>query len=196
MPCTATRVAALAVLLALAAILRADDASKDRKSVKVGEPAPALNLHYADGNFVPAESRKGKYLLLTFWTVDSLKSTKGAALFDRLKKIRRDIAGRKDFALIGVCVDALDDDAKLDAWSHFLLGQGTVDYGDGRRRFIDDSRWWGCTEVLLDEPTSRRYGVDHYPESFLIGPDGKLLVADIPDKEVRETVAKALKAAR
>ena len=114
----------------------------------------------------------------------------------RLKKVRRDIAGRKDFALISVCVDATDDDAKLDAWSQFLLDQGMVDYGDGRRRFIDDSRWWGCTELLLDEPTSRRYGVDRYPEVFLIGPDGKLLAADIPDKEVRETVAKALKAAR
>jgi cytochrome oxidase Cu insertion factor (SCO1/SenC/PrrC family) len=188
-------VIALVLFLALAAALRADDAPKARKAVKVGHPAPPLYLYYADGNLVPAKSMEGKFLLLTFWTVDSLKTTKGAALFDQLKKVRRDVAGRNDFVLVSVCVDAPDDEAKTDAWSQFLLGQGKVEYGDGRRRFIDDSKWWGCTEIQIDELASRYYGVDHYPESFLIGADGKLAAADVPDKEVRETAARALKAA-
>jgi hypothetical protein len=138
----------------------------------------------------------GKGLLLTFWSVASLKSAEGAALFDQMRKIRRDIAGRDGFILISICVDAMDDDKKMEAWSRFLLSQGTVDYGDGRRRFIDDSRWWGCTEVALDQPTSRRYRVNRYPESFLIGADGKLAAVSIPAEELREAVTKALKVAR
>jgi hypothetical protein len=117
-------------------------------------------------------------------------------LFDQMKKVRRDIAGRDDFILISVCVDTPDDDKKVEAWSQFLLSQGTVDYGDGRRRFIDDSRWWGCTEVGLDEPTSDQYRVNRYPESFLIGADGKLAAVRIPHKNLREAVANALKVAR
>jgi hypothetical protein len=92
--------------------------------------------------------------------------------------------------------EATSEPNTIDVWSQFPVRQGHVDYGDGRRRFIDDSKWWGCTEIQLDELASRCYGVDHYPESFLIGPDGKLLAADIPDKELQETVAKAHKAAR
>jgi RNA polymerase sigma factor (sigma-70 family) len=164
--------------------------------LKVGEAAPGLYLHYADGNIVPQKSMDGKCLLVTFWSVASLKSAEGASLFEQMKKVRRDIADRDDFILISVCVDAIDDDKKMEAWSQFLLSPGTVDYGDGRRRFIDDSRWWGCTEVGLDEPTSRRYGVDRYPESFLIGADGKLAAVSIPHKNLREAVAKSLKLAR
>jgi hypothetical protein len=186
--------AGLAVALCLPAALRADDAGAG-KGTKVGEPAPRIYLYYADGNFVPQKSMDGKSLLLTFWTVQSLKSKDGAALFEQMKRVRLGVAGRDDFVLISVWVDALEDD-KMDDWSKFLLDQGTVDYGDGRRRFIDDSRWWGCMEVQLDDLTSKRFGVGHYPEAFLIGPDGKLLAADVPGKEVVDVVARALMAGK
>jgi hypothetical protein len=185
-----------ALLLALPATLHAGNSPKNGQGLKVGEAAPGLYLHYADGNIVPQNSMDGKGLLLTFWSVASLKSAEGAALFDQMRKIRRDIAGRDDFILISVSVDAMDDDKEMEAWSRFLLSQGTVDYGDGRRRFIDDSRWWGCTEVALDQPTSRRYRVNRYPESFLMGADGKLAAVSIPAEELREAVTKALKVAR
>lgn len=72
---SATPTAISSAVLLLAAALLADAA----KRAEVGKPAPALILWCADGNHVPQESMDGKHLLVTFWSVASLKSTEGAA---------------------------------------------------------------------------------------------------------------------
>ena len=68
-----------------------------------------------------------------------------------------------------------------------------MDYGDGKRRFIDDSRWWQCMDIGGSAlPSTPRYGVSRRPEAFLIGPDGRFIAGRIPAKELRREVAKAI----
>jgi hypothetical protein len=68
-----------------------------------------------------------------------------------------------------------------------------VDYGDGKRRFIDDSRWWNAAELLASfVPTSPRFGVARYPDAFLIGPDGRFLAVRISNNGLRDEVSKAI----
>jgi hypothetical protein len=50
-------------------------------------------------------------------------------------------------------------------WSEFIIGQGKVDYGDGKRRFIDDSRWWQCMGIAGPSlPSAPRFGVRREPQ--------------------------------
>ncbi len=163
------------------------------EGIEVGRPSPPIVGHGPDFNVIDPEHLDGKYVLLTFWSMKTIETPVGAAHYNQLRRIRREFANHKDFLIISLWVGPEDGDA-YDAWSKFVLGQGTVDYGDGRRRFIDDSRWWQCTDITPGDviSTSPRYGVSRLPASFLLGPDGRLLAVRIPPEELRGEVAKAL----
>ncbi len=190
----APTIAALAALLVLPAATHAGDAPKGVKGVKVGGPAPAVLLYYVDGNIVPPKSMEGKYLLLTFWSVASFKSTEGADLFGRMKNVRRAVAGRDDFVLVSVCVDATDDD-KVEAWSQFLLGQGpwiTATVGGGSLTTAGGGA--APRSRSMSPPPACSGSITTM--SLLVGPDGKLLAAVIPGMDLPEAVSKTLKGAR
>ena len=67
--------------------------------------------------------------------------------FARLREIRREFAGNETLLMISLCVNATSEEGAAEAWNQFVIGQGVVDYGDGERRFIDDSRWWQCMGI-------------------------------------------------
>ena len=67
--------------------------------------------------------------------------------FARLREIRREFAGNETLLIISLCVNATSEEGAAEAWNQFVIGQGVVDYGDGKRRFIDDSRWWQCMDI-------------------------------------------------
>jgi hypothetical protein len=92
--------------------------------------------------------------------------------FARLREIRREFAGNEKLLIISLCVNANSEEGSAGAWNQFVIGQGVVDYGDGKRRFIDDSRWWQCMDIGPALPSAPRYGVGRRPETFLIEPDG------------------------
>src|SRR5262249_847966 len=142
-----------------------------------------------DGNAVDSKHFQGKYLLMVFW---SLKGSEGKDPFEPLRGIRREFARDKRLLILQVCTDG-NEEGNWDAWSKRLLDEGTVDYGDGKMtRFMDDPQWWNCVEVSVEDPPSRRYGVTAGWESFLVGPDGKVLAVRVPVKELRDKVAKVL----
>ena len=62
-------------------------------------------------------------------------------------------------------------------------GVGGGGYGDVKRSFIGDSRWWQCTDIAGTVPSAPRYGVGRKPEAFLIGPDGRFIAVRIPSQE-------------
>jgi hypothetical protein len=95
--------------------------------------------------------------------------------------------------IISLCVNVREEDGTWEAWNEFVLGQGKVDYGDGERRFIDDSRWWQCTDTPSPAlPSAPRYGVGRKPDAFLIDPEGRFVAVRIPPQELRREVAKAI----
>ena len=67
-----------------------------------------------------------------------------------------------------------------------------MDYGDGKTRFIDDRRWWQCTDIAGPAlPSAPRYGVNRKREAFLIGPDRRFVAVRIPPEDLRREVARA-----
>jgi hypothetical protein len=177
----------LFLVFATAAALDADA----RKGLEVGQPAPPVVALAPSGDGLLPEQLRGKHVLLVFW---SLRQQGGADHFDQLQEIRRTLAKDDRLLLLSVCADDMSADGNWEAWSRFLLEKGTVDYGDGQRRFIDDSKWWNyAQDAGVQVVSSRRYGVRTYPEAFLVAPDGKLLAVRIPVPKLRATLEAVLK---
>ena len=113
--------------------------------------------------------------------------------FARLREIRREFAGNEKLLIISLCANATSEESAAEAWNQFVIGQGVVDYGDGERRFIDDSRWWQCMDIGGPAlPSAPRFGAGYKPETFLIDPDCRFVAVRIPAKELRREVAKAV----
>jgi hypothetical protein len=95
--------------------------------------------------------------------------------------------------IISLCVNVTTEEGAADEGNKFVLGQGKADYGDGKRRLIDDSRWWQCMDIGGPaSPSAPRYGVGRRPEAFLIDPDGPFVAVRIALQELRREVAKAV----
>ena len=162
------------------------------EGIEVGLPAPPLPAHGPDGNFVPEATLRGKYVLLAFWSVGT-KDPVAERQYARLREVRREFAGQEKLLIISLCINAQSEEGAYEAWGEFVMRQGVVDYGDGKRRFIDDSRWWQCFDIGgFALPSAPRYGVGRKPEAFLIGPDGRFVAVRIPPEELRRAVVKAL----
>jgi hypothetical protein len=129
---------------------------------------------------------------LAFWYAGK-KDPATDEQFARLREIRREFVGHEKLLIVSVCVNVGLEEGAADTWDKFVMGQGKVDYGDGKRRFIDDSRWWQCMDIGGPAlPSAPRYGVGHKPETFLIDPDGRFVAVRIPAKELRWEVAKVI----
>jgi hypothetical protein len=164
----------------------------DADGIEVGRPAPPLPAHGPDGNFIEPADLRGKYVLLAFWSAGT-KGPVAERQFARLREVRREFAGQERLLIVSLCADANMEEGAAAAWNEFVIGQGVVDYGDGKRRFIDDSRWWQCMDIAGPAlPSAPRYGVGRMPEAFLIGPDGRFVAVRIPPEALRREVAKAL----
>jgi hypothetical protein len=164
------------------------------EGIEVGRPVPALPTYGPDGNAVHEDHWREKYVVLAFWYAGK-KDPSTEKQFTRLREIRREFAGEENLLIISVCVDMTSDEAAATAWNQLVTG--TVDYGNGKRRYIDDSRWWQCMDIGGPAlPSAPRYGVDGKPETFLIGPDGRFIAVRIPPEELRRQVAKAVGRAR
>jgi len=164
----------------------------EAEGIKVGRLAPPLPAHGPDGNFVrPADLRR-RYVLLAFWPA----GTNHPAVeqqFARLREVRREFARHEKLLIISLCVNANSEEGAAEEWDKLVIGQGVVDYGDAKRRFIDDSRWWQCTDIGGPAiPSAPRYGVGRKPETFLIGPDGRFVAVRIPLQDLRREVARAV----
>ena len=162
------------------------------EGIEVGRPAPLLPAHGPDGNFLHEADLRGKYVLLAFWYVGT-KDPATDEQFTRLREVRREFAGQEKLLIISLCVNANSEEGAAEAWNKFVIGKCVVDYGNGKCRYIDDSRWWQCTDIGGSAlPSAPRYGVGRKPEAFLIGPDRRFVAVRIPPPELRREVAKAV----
>jgi hypothetical protein len=175
----------VAGLIALSTALPSDPPAVKPPALKAGDKAPEIGGVNAGGDALMENDLAGKTVLVAFWKLDA----KGGGMpIEPLREIRR-IAG--DILILTVCVNGTAD---WDAWSKLLLDQGTVNYGDGERRFIDDPKWWNVTEVsYVKRKAAAAYGVTTFPEYFILKPNGTLGGVSVPANELKVTVEKLLK---
>ena len=163
--------------------------------IRVGQAAPPVVALTPDGNFDMQGHYRGRFVLLTFWSLEDRESLRQ---FERLREIRRGLAGEDRLLILSVCAD---DPATIEErWMPFLEAQGMVDYGDRDRRgpfhFYMDHKWVNAAQEVSNVKSTAAYGVGRLPEAFLIGPDKRLRAIRIPVDEMKAVVAKALGEAR
>ena len=168
----------LAAALLLGAVsLRAQEA-KDldpqyaKDLIKSGQ-APDFTLPGTDGKTYSLKDFRGKTLILDFWATwcpDCREEM--PQLLDLQKKLR----GRKDIVMVGVSFDT--DPAKLEAYVK-EQGIGWLQLSDFKSK--------------KESAISEAYHIQWIPTKYVIGPDGKVLLATVMQDKVDALVQKLLK---
>ncbi|HEX4588570.1 MAG TPA: redoxin domain-containing protein [Gemmataceae bacterium] len=149
---------------------------------QIGQSVPAFPALGADGSPLRLEDVRGKTVLLNFW---SPKDVGAERRLDLLRDLRREFAGDR-FRIVSVCVDCDWDD-----WLSFLNRQKPLDEKAPGQPVSSDSRWW---QYFYRPATEGQpvFSGRMTRDSFLIGPDGKLLAVGVRDERLRAAVAAAL----
>lgn len=153
---------------------------------KVGEIAPTVDGIAPDGSPLDPKALSGKIVLLTFWRGDDEAL---ARHFAKLREVRRQFIAEKKLQIVSLRIDG----SGFADWLKFLDNQPPLDPEFPRRRIYDDPMWWHYFHASVNEVGRNPFGVGRDPESFLIGTDGKLLAAKVPDTDLVAAVAKVLK---
>lgn len=168
----------LAAALLLGAVsLRAQEA-KDldpqyaKDLIKSGQ-APDFTLPGTDGKTYSLKDFRGKTLIIDFWATwcpDCREEM--PQLLDLQKKLR----GRKDIVMVGISFDT--DPAKLEAYVK-EQGIGWLQLSDFKSK--------------KESAISEAYHIQWIPTKYVIGPDGKVLLATVMQDKVDALVQKLLK---
>ena len=146
---------------------------------KVGDPAPELSAFHSDGNALGSSDLAGRLVLVACWK----QAADGAGLpFTVLNPLRRRYAARPEFLILTVCAGGTEH---FDVWARMLAAVGTVDYGDGKREFVSDPRWWNVIEERREPSGTSAFGGVVLPEYHLIRPDGTLGAVSVPADELK-----------
>ena len=168
----------LAAALLLGAVsLRAQEA-KDldpqyaKDLIKSGQ-APDFTLPGTDGKTYSLKDFRGKTLIIDFWATwcpDCREEM--PQLLDLQKKLK----GRKDIVMVGVSFDT--DPAKLEAYVK-EQGIGWLQLSDFKSK--------------KESAISEAYHIQWIPTKYVIGPDGKVLLATVMQDKVDALVQNLLK---
>jgi len=139
------------LLLILAAVAAAADQA-GLYSVNERKTAPHFVLQDASGKTAKFEEYRGKVVLLDFWATWCTGCKKEIPWFSEFQKTY----GPKGFAVVGVSMDQ-------EGWKVLrpFLAEHQIPY----------------RMLLGDEATSKRYGIESLPDTFLIDRKGKIAAA-------------------
>ena len=139
------------LLFTLAAVAAAADQT-GLYSVNERKTAPDFVLQDASGKTAKLEEYRGKVVLLDFWATWCTGCKKEIPWFSEFQKTY----GPKGFAVVGVSMDE-------DGWKALrpFLAEHQIPY----------------RMLLGDEATSKRYGIESLPDTFLIDRNGKVAAA-------------------
>lgn len=134
-------------------------------SIQVGQIAPDFTLSDNQNTPVSLSSFRGKYVLVDFWASwcpDCRRENPAVvALYNQYKE--------KNFTVLGVSLDR-----NRDAWLKAIEKDGLT------WTQVSDIKGWQCA-------VARRYAIRWIPTSFLLDPDGRIL---LQTTDVKETEAK------
>ena len=139
------------LLFTLAAVAAAADPA-GLYSVSERKAAPDFVLEDASGKTAKLEEYRGKVVLLDFWATWCTGCKKEIPWFSEFQKTY----GPKGFAVVGVSMDQ-------EGWKALrpFLAEHQIPY----------------RMLLGDEATSKRYGIESLPDTFLIDRKGKIAAA-------------------
>ena len=139
------------LLFTLAAVAAATEPA-GLYSVGERKAAPDFVLEDASGKTAKLEEYRGKVVLLDFWATWCTGCKKEIPWFSEFQKTY----GPKGFAVVGVSMDE-------DGWKVLrpFLAEHQIPY----------------RMLLGDEATSKRYGIESLPDTFLIDRKGKIAAA-------------------
>ena len=143
--------------------------SRVPEAAKVGDLAPPVLVTTLDGKARSLADYQGRFLLVTVWSTQQTPQA-----MTKIKAIRERFGADERLATLG-----LNYEFDREAIEAHVKGQ-KIDWPQARLG-AEFSR-----VVAL-------YGVKHYPNSFLIGPDGMIVALNLAENEVEAAVANALK---
>lgn len=168
----------LAAALLLGAVsLRAQEA-KDldpqyaKDLIKSGQ-APDFTLPGTDGKTYSLKDFRGKTLIIDFWATWCPDCREE---MPQLLALQKKLNGRKDIVMVGVSFDT--DPAKLEAYVK-EQGIGWLQLSDFKSK--------------KESTISEAYHIQWIPTKYVIGPDGKVLLATVMQDKVDALVQKLLK---
>jgi peroxiredoxin len=140
--------------------------------IKVGMPAPDINLPGPDGKARALSALKGKVVLLDFWASWCGPCRQANPhVVETYNKYKA-----KGFDVFSVSLDKPDGKAK---WEQAIKQDGLL-----WDNHVSDLKWW-------DSAPAAAYGVRAIPKTFLIGRDGNI-VAINPRNNLEEELLKVL----
>ena len=168
----------LAAALLLGAVsLRAQEA-KDldpqyaKDLIKSGQ-APDFTLPGTDGKTYSLKDFRGKTLIIDFWATWCPDCREE---MPQLLALQKKLRGQKDIVMVGVSFDT--DPAKLEAYVK-EQGIGWLQLSDFKSK--------------KESAISEAYHIQWIPTKYVIGPDGKVLLATVMQDKVDALVQKLLK---
>ena len=148
------------------------DAQYATQLIKEG-PAPAFTLPGTDGKTYSLKDFQGKTLILDFWATWCPDCRNE---MPQLKALQKKLEGRKDIVMVGI---SCDTDAEKLATYVKEQGIGWLQLADYKAR--------------KESAVYSDYKVQWIPSKYVIGPDGKILLATVVQDKVDALVNSLLK---
>lgn len=156
-------------------------AQYENTTIKVGQKAPELAFPNPEGKVLKlSEINKGRYVLIDFWASwcgPCRRSNPGLVRLYNEYSEKKFKGAKKGFTVLNVSLDQ-----KKDAWMMAIKQDGL-----SWPNHMSDLGGWNSKTAAI-------YGVQFVPQSFLIGPDGKVIgmyqVAEMARGDLDKFVAK------
>ena len=136
-------------------------------------PAPEFSIPGTDGKIYTLKDFRGKTLILDFWATWCPDCREE---MPQLKALQKKLEGRKDIVMVGISCDT--DADKLAAYVK-EQGIGWLQLADYKAR--------------KESAVYNAYKVKWIPSKYVIGPDGKILLATVMQDKVDALVNALLK---